>query len=102
MSKHNQHNILMAARQIGHLKTSQIGNSCKAVKTHIRIHNIYTIKIDDKLDLRTLEDAKQEKEIQAILQLHLKKAGTINIFKPRTGSKQFEPLTLIPFKTTTL
>jgi hypothetical protein len=72
MSKNNQHNILKAARQISHLKTSQIENSQKAVKKQIRIHSIYTIKTDDKLDFRTMDDAKQEKEIQAILQLQEK------------------------------
>ena len=30
------------------------------------------------------------------------KAGTIEIFRPRTGGKQFEPLALINFKTPTL
>jgi hypothetical protein len=103
-TKENQNNLLKAARQIGYLKTSQIENSFRAVETQIRIHNINTIKSDDNQDLRNLDDKQQEKEIQAILLKHAKdtKAGTINIFKPRNGAKQFESLALITFKTTTL
>ena len=103
-TKENQNNLLKAARQIGYLKTSQIENSYRAVETQIRIHNINTIKSEDNQDFRNLDNTKQEKEIQALLQQHLKdpKAGTINIFKPKPGAKQFESLALVTFKTTTL
>jgi hypothetical protein len=79
-------------------------NSYRAVETRIRIHKINTIKSEDKQDFRNLDNTKQEKEIQELLQQHVgdPKAGTINIFKPKTGAKEFEALALITFKTTTL
>jgi hypothetical protein len=103
-TKENKNNLLKAARQIGHLKTSQIENSFRAVETQIRIHNINTIKSDDNKDFRSLDDKQQQNEIHKILSKHTNgtKSGTINIFKPRTGAKQFESLALVTFHTTTL
>jgi hypothetical protein len=59
---------------------------------------------EDKQDFRNIDNNKQEAEIRDILKLHTGdlRAGSVNIFKPKHGAKQFEPLALITFKTTTL
>ena len=51
-----------------------------------------------------MDNNQQEEEIKDIIKLHTTdpKAGSINIFKPKQGGKQFESLALITFKTTTL
>jgi hypothetical protein len=101
---HTIHSLSKAARQIGHLKSSQIEQSYKSVENQIRIHNINSIMTEDKQDFRNIDNTKQEEEIRDILKLHTGdlRAGSVNIFKPKHGAKQFEPLALITFKTTTL
>ena len=101
---HTIHSISKAAQQIGHLKSSQVEQSYKEVENQLRIHNINTIVSEDKQDFRNLDIKQQEEEIKDIIKLHTTdpKAGSINIFKPKQGGKQFESLALITFKTTTL
>ena len=95
-----EHCLNKAATQIGNLKTSQLENNYKAMEAQIRIHNITKIKTTTKEDFRSITKTKQEEEIEKILHKHSgeAKAGTIEIFRPRTGGKQFEPLALINFK----
>ena len=64
------HSISKAARQIGHLKSSQIEQSYKSVENQIRIHNINSIMTEDKQDFRNIDNTKQEAEIRDILKLH--------------------------------
>ena len=101
---HTVHSISKAAQEIGHLKSSQVEQSYKEVENQLRIHNINTIVSEDKQDFRNLDNNQQEEEIKDIIKLHTSdpKAGSINIFKPKQGGKQFESLALITFKTTTL
>ena len=70
------------------------------METQIRIHNIATIKTPSQEDFRSINHTKQEEEIEKILYQHTgeAKAGTIKIYKPRTGGKQFEPIAFITFE----